>query len=113
MTKAFNTIGKFDEDSERCMPDYLTLNGGSNLVRFKEFVPPVGLQLPDTQRQAVAVNIDVEDDRIHQVALLQRFRWMLDPPLRNIRNVDQTIYTFFNFNKGTKVRQVTDATGYH
>ena len=73
-----------------------------------EYVPRILFELLVTEREATVVRVDFENDNFDISTDLSEFRRMLNllRP-REVRDVDETIYTLFELYEHTEVREVT------
>src|SRR5690554_3101150 len=87
-------------------------NDGAFVVHRQVFGDRIGIQLLDTQRDALALGVDREDDGFRFVALLEAaygFFTGLGPG--EVGEVNQTVDTSFQTDKDTEVGDRLDGTG--
>src|SRR3982751_498772 len=56
----FDPLGQFDERAEVGHADHLAVDGVADVVMGEELVPDVGLQLLETEREALILRVDVQ-----------------------------------------------------
>src|SRR5436190_4448043 len=99
MTQSFNAFLQFDENTEWRVTHDAPTHAVARTMAGEECLPHIRLQLFDAERQTMVIGVNVEDDRLDALTLFQDFRRMLDSPRRNIRNVNQTIDSFFDLDE--------------
>ncbi len=111
VAKSFHALRDLDESAELRRPQHLAVNHVAHAMRGEEALPDVGLQLLDAQAETAVLRLDAENDCLDLLALLHNFRRMLDALRpREIRHVNQAVYSVFNLNEGAKVGEVADAS---
>src|SRR5205085_145822 len=100
-----------DKDSKRRVTDNAALDRASHLMRVEELFPCVRLKLLDAKRQPMVFRIDIQNDRIDLLAFLQDFGRVFDAPGGNIGNVHQAVDSLFDFDEGSKIRQIANPAG--
>ena len=74
-----------------------------------EYVPGVFLELLVAEGETAVVFVDFEDNDFNVGANLSEFRRMLNLLCpRKVRDVDETVYAFFEFYKHTEVGEVAN-----
>src|SRR5450432_2232459 len=100
-----------DEGAEVQDLDHLGVDDLAHRVVVGNAIPGIGHQLLDAERHLglLAVEVDVQDHRLHLVALLVQLGGVLDPlSPRQIRHVNQTIDAFLDLHEDSEVGDVAD-----
>src|SRR4051812_43291304 len=110
--QTFDPFRQLDERAEVRHPDDLAFDRVADVMLLEELVPDIGLELLQAQRQALVLGVDVEHHRLDAVALLQRFRGVLQALApRHVGDVDQAVDALFDFDERTELGQVADLAG--
>src|SRR5262249_28072933 len=89
----------------------LALHHIAGPVRGNKIVPRVRFKLFHRQGHPPIFGIDPRDHSINLLPFFQNLTRMLDAARPgDVRNVNQAVNAFLDFNKGTKVGQVADAS---
>ena len=110
--EALDALEQLDESAEFGQANDLAHQYVAGTVRLEELLQHVRLQLLDAERQPLVLGIDLEDDRLDLVALFEYFARMLDAlGPRQVRNVNQAVDSFLDFDEGAEVREVAYRAG--
>src|SRR5262249_19669158 len=108
----FDAFRQLDERAEVGHADDLALDRVADVVVLEELVPDVGLELLEAQRQPLVFGVDVEHHRVDGVALLERFRRMLQALApRHVGDVDQAVDTVLDLDEGAELGEVAHLAG--
>src|SRR5579872_4413744 len=107
--QAFDPFRQLHERAEVRHPGDLPLDGVADVVMLEELVPDVGLELLQAERQPLVLGVDIEDHRLDGVALLERFRRVLQPLAPgHVRDVDQAVDAVLDLDERAELGQVAD-----
>src|SRR5262249_5045827 len=114
MAQPLHSFGEFHERSEAGEPANSPMHDIANLMTLEVGFPSVGLELLDSERQTMSRGIDVQDDRLHDLSLLQDLGGMFDA-LRpgQVRDMHQTVNAFFDLDKRAEVSHIPDSAFHH
>ena len=110
--QAFDAVGQLHKSAEV----HKLGDGAFNLRADGEvalhFGPGVGERLLQSERDAVLLRLDAEDDGVHAVALLEHVAGVAQLlAIGHLRDVDEAFDAGFNFDKRPKVGQPRDRAG--
>src|SRR5207237_963226 len=101
-------VRQLDEGAKVRQPHDLALDDIADVMRVEELAPDARLQLLESERQPLIFRIDAEDLRLNRVALLQHLGRMLDLAPRHVRNVDEPVDAFFDFDERPELGEIAD-----
>src|SRR4051812_47660086 len=109
VNQSLDALVELDERAKVRHPDDLALDRVADVVAREEVVPDVGGELLQAERQPLVLGVDVQHHRLDDVALLQHFRWMLDPLApRHVGDVDQAVDLLFDFDERAELGEVAN-----
>ena len=111
VAEAVDITADVDEDAEVGDVADLTLDLRADRVLLREDVPRVALELLHAQRDALALEIDLEDDRLNLVADAHHLRGVLDAlGPAHLRDVDHALDALLELDEAAVVRHGDDGT---
>src|SRR6266850_1070081 len=111
MTKSFEIFVQLDKRSEVGEPRNFAMHNIARLMRGDESIPGVGFEVLDRKREPPILDVDARNHRFDLLALLQDLARMFDSSgPRYVRHVHQTVNAVFDFDEGSEIREVADAT---
>src|SRR5687768_11058331 len=107
--EALDVVADVDDDALVHQAYDLAAQLGSDRISLADLEPRILGRLLESERDALVLRIDIQNQHVDRITLLQNFRRMLDSLRpRHVRDVNQTIYSRLDLNEGTKTRKVAD-----
>ena len=104
MAEAFHAGHQLDEHSELGRAAYLAFDHVTHFVGTEEGLPGIGLQLLNTERKTAIGRVDIQNNGLNNLTLFHQLRWVFDVGgPRHVRDVDEAVDAFFNFNERTEI----------
>src|SRR5690606_29525211 len=107
--QALDALLQADEGAEVRHVRDLALDLGAERIAALDVVPRIRLELLDAQRELLVLLVDLEDDRLHLVALLELLAGVLDllRP-RDVRDVHEAVDALLESDEDPEVGDVAD-----
>ena len=110
MTKALEPFAEFDENSEVRKARNFAANDIARTMGSNKAFPRARRQVFHRERQPLALAVDAGDDSVNFLILFEdvfRMLYLFRP--RNVRDVNESVNTFLEFDKCTEISQIANA----
>ncbi len=107
MDKAFDAFLKFNKGAIGHDVDYAALDARVLRIFDVNRVPRIAFLLLQTQGDALALAVDVEDHHLNLVTLLHNFAWMRHPAPAHVSDVQQAVHAV-QIDESAKISDVLD-----
>ena len=110
--EALQVVPQVDDHAVVLEPHDPTVQLHADGVLLADLEPRILLGLLQPQRYPLVVRVDVEDHHLYFVRLLYYLRGVLHPlGPRHVRNMNQSVDAWLDFNEGSEGRQVAHLAG--
>src|SRR5438093_2160139 len=107
--ETFDVAAEIDDDTLVHEPHDTTAQLGATRVCLADPQPRILLRLLQSQRDALVLGVDVQNQHVDLVTLLHDFRWVLDPlGPRHVGDVNQAVDARLDLDERAERRQVAD-----